>query len=228
VAAPPKRVSAKPILLPSYDGCPVNFAANVKCWEVIRGQSVNAPKAGKMLQEIQTKLNVNVRQLYRPLIEAMSNAVEHAYPIDTDEKRWWMFASVSEINGGLTVLICDNGVGIPNTLEITQSETMLNTIKKKLGIQLNSDEAYIKASLEVRQTRTELGHRGKGGGDMKSTIAKTEGSSLLILSNRGRYRYGIKKLNRGIKQEFEATSSISISRSINGTLVEWSVPFKVM
>lgn len=195
---------------------------SVRCWEVIRGEFVESEIAGKLLEAITTKLGMDYSDLYRPLIEAMSNSVEHAYREDLyvrdksqASNKWWCFAAI--MDNKLVLLICDLGVGIPKTLALTQGEGILSKIIEILGKPLTSDADHIKAALQVKRTRTKLGYRGKGGTDLQSIIDNHINSRLRIISNKGNYRYTNRK---------QATPEIlwDGKKSIGGTIVEWSVP----
>ncbi|MGJ3353463.1 hypothetical protein [Providencia sp. Je.9.19] len=196
--------------------------ANVKCWEVLRGEEVMSSAVGRLLESVTEKLNVDYSGLYRPLIEAMANSVEHAYRSDLYKKtklsntnKWWCFAALLE--NRLTVLICDLGVGIPNTLKKTQPSSIMRKLIEYIGKNLSSDSDYIRASLQVKKTRTKLAYRGKGGTDLQSIIENVEGSRLSIMSNKGNYRF----TNKGIKKKPEICWDGS--QSISGTIVEWSI-----
>ncbi|WP_274850536.1 hypothetical protein [Serratia marcescens] len=194
--------------------------SNVKCWEVTRGEQVVGSKIGELLSSIMEKTGTDYSSLYRPLIEAMSNSVEHAYRADLYKKKgnptkWWCFAAI--LNNSLTVLICDLGVGIPNTLHKTQNSQFIKRIIEILGRPLSSDADYIKAALQVKKTRTELDYRGKGGTDLQSVIETTQHSKLCIMSNRGYYQY----TNRGSRRTPEVMFDNKLS--IGGTIVQWSV-----
>lgn len=195
---------------------------SVKCWEVIRGELVDSEIAGNLLETITEKMGTDYTDLYRPLIEAMSNSVEHAYRDDlydsnknNNKNKWWCFAAI--MNNKLILLICDLGVGIPKTLKLTQGEKVLAKLTEFLGKPLVLDSEHIKASLQVKRTRTKLGYRGKGGTDLQSIIENFENAQLRIISNKGNYRYTHRKKARP-ELMWDA------KHSINGTIVEWSVP----
>lgn len=201
--------------------------ANVKCWEVTRGEQVIGSEIGKLLSSITEKTGHDYSSLYRPLIEAMSNSVEHAYRADIYKRnqksmatKWWCFAAI--MDSRLVVLICDLGVGIPETLHLTQSTQYMRRMIEFLGRPLKSDVDYIKAALQVKKSRTDLVYRGKGGTDLQSVIENTENSKLCILSNRGCYHYN----NRGSKGSPEIMFDNKLS--IGGTIVQWSVELPKM
>ncbi|SUW63277.1 Uncharacterised protein [Buttiauxella agrestis] len=195
---------------------------SVKCWEVIRGELVDSEMAGKLLETVAAKMGEEYTDLYRPLIEAMSNSVEHAYRDDlydnqkkTNKNKWWCFAAI--MNNKLVLLICDLGVGIPRTLKLTQGEKVLSKLIELMGKPIELDSEHIKASLQVKRTRTKLGYRGKGGTDLQSIIENFKNAQLRIISNNGNYRYTEHKRS-------EPEKLWDAKKSINGTIVEWSIP----
>lgn len=199
----------------------------VNCWEVIRGDLVEATEVGRLLEEISAKIRVNYDGMFRPLIEAMANSVEHAYREDLYKStrnaikhKWWCFAAL--MDNRLVILICDLGVGIPNTLKLTQGEGFLSKIIEILGKPLSCDGDHIKASLQVKRTRTKLGYRGKGGADLQSIIESYKESQLRIISNYGNYKY----TNR--KSVVKPETIWDGAESIGGTIVEWSIPLQTI
>ncbi|MEO2266492.1 hypothetical protein V1358_03985 [Pseudoalteromonas sp. YIC-656] len=177
-------------------------------------------------------LGVKTKELYRSGIEAISNAVEHAYSnlIPTRKlfpvKKWWIFVGI--INSQLIILVCDRGHGIPNTLPYTQSESLLKQITqtlknfykdKKNQSPVSGDAFQIHASTLVKETRTKMTHRGKGGQDIKSFVTAHDGAQLIIFSNKGTYQYkgkGSKYVELGYNNH----------HSIGGTVIQWSIPIK--
>lgn len=197
----------------------------VNCWEVLRGELVESEELGGLLEQITERLGISYDGLYRPLIEAMSNSVEHAYREDLYKKeagaishKWWCFASILEDK--LIVLICDLGVGIPKTLKLTQGEGFLAKIVEILGKPLTSDAEHIKAALQVKRTRTKLGYRGKGGTDLQTIIESYTDSHLRIISNYGNYKYTNRKTVAKPEVIWDGRESIG------GTIVEWSIPLQ--
>lgn len=191
----------------------------VNCWEVTRGSQVASKQVGELLEKVTEKTGQNLQALYRPLVEAMSNSVEHAYRADLYSNtqpttKWWCFAAI--MNNRLLTLVCDLGLGISKTLPKTQSKTFFTNVVEYIGHALDTDSDYIRASLQLKKSATKLDYRGKGGPDLQSLIAKIPNAKLMIHSNKGTYTY----TNRGkIKPEkwFDNKSSIS------GTIVECSI-----
>lgn len=204
--------------------------ANVRCWDIIRGVKVNSNAAGQMLQEVEASLvqrtGGKAKKLFGPLVEAMNNVVEHAYhpSILKGEQpgghRWWCFTAL--VADQLTVLIGDKGVGIPATLEQTQTKGFLELLKKKVGGVFSNDADYIMAAMDVKRTRTSLNYRGNGGKDLKSAIEKIPNSRLTVISNKGIYRY--QHVARANADSALHESRECIEHSIAGTIVEWTIP----
>lgn len=196
--------------------------ANVKCWDYVIGDVANGQLAAKLIEQF-VENKVATGALYRGAVEALSNAVEHAYDTtiksnaNIDDKRWWML--IAKLNGRLVVLICDLGHGIPNTIEVTQSPELLKRIWSKLGGKNQTDGQYIEASTLVKKTRTDKPYRGKGGRDLTSLVDNYDNSILSIFSMKGIYRY----VN---KSKIKSISGVAYDHksAINGTIVEWSIP----
>jgi hypothetical protein len=192
---------------------------HVKCWDHVSGEIADGKLAGQLINKFVTE-KIDTSILYRGAVEALSNAVEHAYDdeikssANLEDKRWWML--IAKLNGHLIILICDLGHGIPNTLEITQSAELLKKIWSKLGGKNKTHGQYIEASTLVKKTRTEKKHRGKGGKDLTTLVDNYNNSVLSIFSMKGLYKYGNKKLIKGIAYDHK--------NAINGTIVQWSIP----
>ncbi|EKA2135044.1 hypothetical protein L2106_21660 [Citrobacter portucalensis] len=191
----------------------------VDCWEATRGAQVASAKVGELLEKITLSTGQDHKALYRPLVEAMSNSVEHAYRPDLysspqPETKWWCFATI--MNGRLITLVCDLGLGISKTLPKTQSKTFFSNIVDYIGHALSSDSDFIRASLQLKKSATKLDYRGKGGPDLQSVIEKIPNAKLAIYSNKGSYFY----TNRG---KANPETWFDHKQSIKGTIVECSI-----
>lgn len=199
---------------------------DVVYWKYTSGVCSEPFLAQQTIQEIRKELEQKAsKKLYRGFSEAMANSVEHAYSsnrcldkIDpsTATEKWWCFAAIKDEK--LIVVICDKGVGIPNTLPKTQAG-FLQQIFELLGIKDRTDSAFIKASSNLRETKTGLANRGKGIHDMKAVIDAHGDGVLTIFSNRGCYGY---RGNSGSFSDFV----IDYKHSVRGTIIEWSLPLK--
>jgi hypothetical protein len=197
--------------------------ANVDCWNVECGTAAEGSIAGTMLKAISARIPNKTRgSLYRGAIEALSNCVEHAYRetredgLNIEDKRWWMFTSIQ--NNRLIVLVCDLGVGIPNTIRDTQEAGLIQLIFEKFGFKANSDASWIKTATLVKETRTKETNRGKGGGDLRNLVSIDKSAVLSIFSNKGQYRCSTVRNTRA-----ETEILLEHKHSIFGTIVEWSV-----
>jgi len=191
----------------------------VDCWEATRGSQVASAKVGELLEKVTLTTGQDHKALYRPLVEAMSNSVEHAYRSDLYLKeqpaiKWWCFATI--LNNKLITLVCDLGLGISKTMPKTQSKTFFTNIVDLIGHALKSDSDFIRASLQLKKSATKLDYRGKGGPDLQSIIEKIPNAKLSVYSNRGSYSY----TNRG---KAKPETWFDHKLSINGTIVECSI-----
>ncbi|MDI9768606.1 hypothetical protein QM327_18825 [Pantoea dispersa] len=195
----------------------------VDCWEATRGSQVLSAKVGELLEKVTESTGQNHQALYRPLVEAMSNSVEHAYRPDlyhgsVPKTKWWCIATI--MNNKLIALVCDLGLGISKTLPKTQSSTFFTRITEYIGHALSSDSDFIRASLQLKKSATKLDYRGKGGPDLQSVIEKIPNAKLAVYSNRGSYSY----TNRGIAKP---ETWFDHKLSINGTIVECSLDLPI-
>lgn len=153
------------------------------------------------------------------MTEAVANSAEHAYIGSRDDgvplptpKRWWMFAR--KVESHVLVVICDLGIGIPRTLNVTWTEDLSSFLKTMTG-KKREDHQLIKFALTVGKTRTNLKHRGKGLKDILKVVQEQKVGGLRIYSNKGVYFVDGESGNAG---------AFSSSQSIFGTLVQWMIP----
>ncbi|WP_303900767.1 hypothetical protein [Thiohalomonas denitrificans] len=155
--------------------------------------------------------------LYVGITEAMSNCHHHAYiwkrkdglNADPKSKDWWMFSQ--ERDGKLTVVFCDLGVGIPETLPVKRPALW----KRLIALQKRpKDGKAIEAALKESRSRTEKHYRGKGLKQLVNAIEQFPAARLLIMSNKRCYDY-IANGN---------TRVVNYRDSILGTLIQWTVP----
>ena len=125
------------------------------------------------------------------------------------EKRWWLFSQQRE--GFLTIVFCDLGIGIPESLPIQHSG--VGKILKKFS-KNSSDVEAIKYATQIGKTSTDQPNRGKGLPEILDAARKAEQGSCVIYSNKGHYGYGAGE--NLIENQFP--------NSILGTLIEWRVP----
>lgn len=163
---------------------------------------------------------------FRGLTEAMTNVSQHAYPDDWDvgpikvvKKGWWMLGHINKLRKELKIMIVDQGIGIPRSLPRTHKD-ILPTLLAALKLEV-SDGAMIHAAMEVGRSRMGQTHRGKGLNDLKQIIDVCKTGTLRILSKKGEYTYRVRNsLAIPIVQGHES--------SLNGTLVEWTIPLEAI
>lgn len=203
---------------------------NVKSWHYVFSDEVDGSVTDPIFNELEKMGLQNTSVLYTGVIEGISNAVEHAYnkEICTGRElgihRWWMLMAVRK--NQLLIFVCDLGHGIPKTLRVANDHSLLINLfeKFKAAIDKSTDCMDIKVALHLRETRTKVSHRGKGGEDIKAFVSKIPNSQMMIYSNKGSYRYR----NSGagsVKKGYDQSEILYDNElSINGTLISWSIP----
>lgn len=159
---------------------------------------------------------------FRGLTEAMTNVSQHAYPDDWGtgqvkviRKGWWMLGHINKLHKQLKIMIVDQGIGIPRSLPRNHRD-ILPSLLAMLNLESN-DGAMIHAAMELGRSRLQQSHRGKGLNDLKQIIDLCNAGTLRILSKKGEYEY---RMRNG-----RAISLVNAYEdSLNGTLVEWSIP----
>jgi hypothetical protein len=173
----------------------------------------------EVLEEHFMTLNELARgRLVAAIIEAMNNTLDHAHPTtiagETMPRRWWMSSWVNVRDRDVTVMLFDQGVGIPETLDATLYERVRATLKEIINLNAisaqPSDGEMILAATELYRTSTGQSGRGQGFRNMKRFVDVCTDGELRVLSNRGRYVY---------MKDTENHDDASLS--IGGTVVEW-------
>ncbi|NRA79664.1 MAG: hypothetical protein HRU18_15765 [Pseudoalteromonas sp.] len=198
-------------------------------------QSSNNPfdhsiKTSLMLAEKTEFDPVQFELLSTAIGEAMLNVHHHAYndplsgietpKINTSKKllvkemgrRWWQCAWYDYSKAEWVFIICDFGVGIPQSLkESYNRKNPLITIKNK--------EAMLKA-LSIGGSRFTEGGRGNGSEDMKRAVGRfcEDTDNLLIYSGGVKYQYS---------QGMEAPQVEMLATFFGGTLIEWTLKPKI-
>lgn len=185
-------------------------ADNVKHWKYVTGVSADdVEKFKELLHSISLKEEIRTG-LFESMSEAVTNSIHHAYP-GVELKEWHMFAQLRE--GKLTVAICDQGVGIPNSLKNKPElkewiESRINSVKRK------HDTFLIKLAIESSRSQTRLPHRGKGLKDMLEFVKNGTVGGFLVLSAKGAFSYNAVTTGHS-KRDYKT--------SIDGTIIEWQI-----
>ena len=213
--------------------------ASINMWKHLSGQTADGSLASSLLESISDDITeIAKKKIYRGAIEAIANCVEHAYPyprkdgLAISDKRWWMLVGKDDTN--LCIIVCDLGVGIPETLPRKHPTKLLDQIKHTFGIFDNSDSEMIRAATHLKQTRTKLSNRGKGGKDFRSITRNFPTASLIIRSNKGAFfitgedAEPLPKAStrRFVPDSAGLESTLEHALSIHGTLIEWVVPLQ--
>jgi hypothetical protein len=179
-------------------------AQGEECWSVVQNSEGDLSDALK-------------GSLYKGITEALTNAVHHAYQANRKDgtkiqgdKRWWMFSQQRE--GFLTIVFCDLGIGIPNSLPLKNNSNLNKLLITFKGDK--SDVQSIRVATELGKTQTLESHRGLGLSEILDAARKEEQGGCMIYSNKGQYGFASDK--RVIENQY--------SDSIYGTLIEWRVP----
>lgn len=183
-------------------------------------ESESAKELRESLLGAKIAMNTMARkQLQRGVIEAMLNALQHAYPntpmhLGDAHNRWWLCGHYHRPSKRLSIMFCDLGVGIPRTLPRRYPLEMIRGALSLLPGVRPDHGAMIFAGMEIGRTRTRKGHRGKGLNDLRQFIDQAGAGEMHIYSRRGRYSYTC-----GGKESHETRDA-----ELGGTLIRWTVP----
>jgi len=200
------------------------FGETVRHWRFATGNSVEGEKVEPFVGPLDGRLAASLTDgLYVGLTEAMTNCSQHAYEehrqdgIETtpDLRRWWMFSQ--EKDGLLSVAFCDLGMGIPRSLDVSRQwdKSVVASILSRLNFTSRTEANLIRAAMELRKTRTQLSHRGKGLPQILDVVREAASGFLQIHSNRGMFHYNAAS-DKEILEDFP--------QSIRGTLILWELP----
>ena len=147
--------------------------------------------------------------LYNAVTEAMTNVAQHAYKgTQTHRPNWWLSASLDE--NAVTIMIYDQGAGIPATLPRKFGEQIRKIVQE--------DHAeMIRAAHELERTRHEEKYRGHGlKRDVRGYLQYLERGQYRVISLKGEYVY--EPLAEGNQHRL-----YKHSHPLLGTLIEWQL-----
>jgi hypothetical protein len=159
------------------------------------------------------------KRLQRAITEAMLNCVQHAYPKESvkthpGRNRWWLSGTYNRKTKNLTIMFCDLGVGIPETVtKLYLLEKIRAAVSLLPGVSPD-DGQMIMAAMELGRTRTGEQGRGKGLNDLRKFIDHAGNGELKIFSKKGIYTYFANGTEKAENRQY----------SIGGTLIKWRVP----
>lgn len=213
-----KKIEFTSLVKCSIPRAPEEKRKDVYSWLAAYGENVNGENCGNILSKYKGRIANSLSiQLYKGMSEAMTNANQHAYignrrdgiDISMGTKPWWLFSQ--EVDGQLTVVLCDLGVGIPDSLPKTKP-SLIEALMYLLGNKL-TDSKLIQEAVIDSVTRTHKSYRGKGLRQIVETVDSCSEGEMFILSNCGGYRY----------KSGGETETIDYSSSMSGTIVGWRV-----
>lgn len=158
--------------------------------------------------------------VYESLVEAFSNAVQHAYRDDVEGDglpsvhRWWAGAIVDKLLGYVDLVVYDQGVGIPRTLARRPFWHII-----ALKVPEHTDARLIEAALDYGRSGTtssvpflgDAGGRGNGLWRMCQMTEAFDEAYVRFTSLKGEVTY-----NKGGRQE-----RTELSTRFCGTMVRW-------
>ena len=158
------------------------------------------------------------QHLYAAVTEAMTNVVQHAYPEGANPPncaRWWLSASRNAATAQVSIMIYDQGVGIP--------ETLPRKFAERVRALARSDHArMIAAAHELMRTSTDEPHRGHGlERDIRGYLKVLDcPATYRVMSLKGEYVYE-RSANGDGNSDLK-----SHSKPLNGTLIEWRLTLR--
>jgi hypothetical protein len=200
-----------------YDNVPA-IDQSVVHWRNATGVKAQGQEGWSVVENFEGELSDVLKgTLFKGITEALTNAVHHAYQTNRKdgtniqgEKRWWMFSQ--QRDGFLTIVFCDLGIGIPNSLPLKKNKNLNALLAKLKGD--TSDVQSIRIATELGKTRTLEDNRALGLSEILDAARNAEQGGCIIYSNRG--QFGFAHDGRVIENQY--------SNSIYGTLIEWRVP----
>ena len=201
--------------------------STVAIFPIRSGKGMDPKAIADALEVIAATVDVFVQKprVYEAMAEAVSNAISHAYPSNSDLKdqkrypnpvsKWWLATCLDHENEKIIVFVYDQGVGIPTTLPKSKVWSGVRRELQKLftGSTYTNAE-LIRAAVETRKTSTEQSNRGRGLPELIRVADEAGGGGVRIFSGSGAIEY-IPEQGIGMMDH---------TSHIGGTLLEWTVP----
>lgn len=152
------------------------------------------------------------RYLQGAIVEAMKNAGEHAYkfkpPHQAFGHRWWLSGSVNRASKEVSILLFDQGAGIPATL----APGLMDRVRSLANLEgiIPRDSHMIEIATKTGETSTGQAGRGQGFYTMRKFVDDCDDGDLFVYSNAGHYMYARNGTSRGDEP-----------LSLGGTLIQW-------
>ena len=149
-------------------------------------------------------------RLFAAVTEAMTNVVQHAYKRTTKRPNWWLSASRNPATSEVSIIIYDQGAGIPTTLPRRYSEHLRR-------FRLRDHAQMIRAAHNLKRTATKEPHRGHGLElDIRGYLNVLEcEASYRVVSLNGEY------ICMRTRDGVDSHELKSHAEPLPGTLIEW-------
>lgn len=191
-------------------------ADNVRYWHFLQGITTDMRPLKELFDAYSNDIQDRVRDgLSAGLGEAVTNTIQHAYigeserNVEESGKRWWLFTQKKDDK--LTVVVCDLGIGIPDSLV----RKWRDDLKYILRYKKHRDMKLIEVAVQSTRSRTRLPHRGKGLPEMLEFVKSGDVGGFRIYSLRGAFSYDAENITE---------TGIEFDTGIPGTLIMWTVP----
>ncbi len=191
-------------------------------FKFLTGKTSDGELAGTLMEKMAPVIDKHYNEtlLYVALSEAMTNVLHHAYPVDSDvfnsdlKNRWWLSGSFDRDSKVMTVLLYDQGVGIPATLPTRPKlyKNILRYIGEKYYATTNQGQ-LIQAAVQIGRSRTQEGHRGKGLKQILKFSSDSEFGRLYIVSRKGEYFFS--------EDCVEEANNCPVE--LGGTFIQWEI-----
>lgn len=192
-------------------------------WELLEGKAKDKLQPKAIHELLARSLGCDVpKVLFAAVREALLNIKHHAYK--QGNGKWWLMTRLHKEDKVFTVVVCDLGRGIPNSIKQGDEATQREIWKKlqtfieslPLGSSLK-DSKIIEESMQYGVSRTKQEYRGKGLPKMKEVVelSQTAKVGISIYSDRGCYTQ-LGGRETPILHDYP--------NSIGGTVVTWSIP----
>jgi hypothetical protein len=166
----------------------------------------------KVVQDVVAMDDASQRYLQGAIVEAMKNAAEHAYKLRPHFQalghRWWLTGAFDREAKEVSILLFDQGVGIPATLEPDLLDIIQSLVASE-GIRAR-DSLMIEVATRPDKTSTGQSGRGQGFKTMRKFVDFCDDGDLIVYSNHGHYIYARTGTARG-----------DAALSLGGTLIQW-------
>lgn len=197
-------------------GAELNHADSKVRYVKFRSGTMVDGKALEDLRKLELEPTIempNRRKLFAAVTESMTNVIHHAYSDNTGQaiSAWWLSAAYDIDKGEVSILIYDQGSGIPKTLPKKFGDRLRKMLPENL---MRNDAQMIKAAHELTRTASEESHRGHGlQRDVRQYIYGLPNGRYHVFSGKGEYT-----VTSG-----EEESLRSFSQPLAGTLIEWRI-----